>query len=115
VRGNVAQLQQVILNLVLNAAEAMNHLQPERRQIDIATRRRADGYCEVTITDRGHGISQDIKAKIFKPFVSTKEKGLGLGLAICRSIVTAHGGTLEFEEERKEGARVVLALPSARG
>jgi signal transduction histidine kinase len=113
VRGNFAQLQQIILNLMLNATEAMGHLQPAERQIDIETRRRPDGYCEIAITDRGSGIPPDMRSSIFKPFVSTKSKGLGLGLAICRTIAAAHEGTLEFEVERQVGARFILALPSA--
>lgn len=112
VRGNVAQLQQLILNLVLNAAEAMSDMPVADRRVEIETRKREDGSCEMAVSDRGPGISPELKSKVFKPFVSSKEKGLGLGLAICRSIALAHGGTLRFDDSRETGARVVLTLPS---
>jgi C4-dicarboxylate-specific signal transduction histidine kinase len=112
VRGNVAQLQQLVLNLLLNAADAMSNLPAQERRVEIETRKRDDGSCEMAVSDRGPGVSPELKAKVFKPFVSTKEKGLGLGLAICRSIALAHGGTLQFDDSRQTGARVVLTLPS---
>jgi signal transduction histidine kinase len=111
VRGNLVQLQQVILNLMLNAIDAMSDLAPAERRIAIATRKRDDGFRELAISDRGPGLSPEMRAKAFKPFVSTKAKGLGLGLAICRSIVLAHGVTLKFDEQKTDGARVILALP----
>lgn len=112
VRANLPQLQQVILNLVLNATDAMAHLSPNKREIAIQTRRRQNGSCELTITDRGDGVSAEKRLEIFKPFVSTKKASLGLGLAICRSIAQAHGGTLQFDENFDKGARVVFTLPS---
>ena len=115
VRGNLVQLEQVILNLILNATEAMSHLAPSERRIAIATRKRDDGFRELAISDRGPGMSPELLANAFKPFVSTKAKGLGMGLAICRSIVLAHGGTLKFDEHKTDGARVILALPPSRG
>lgn len=111
VRGNLEQLQQVILNLVLNASEAMSQLAPSERRIAVETRKRDDGIRELSISDRGPGLSPEMKATVFKPFVSTKAKGLGLGLSICRSIALAHGGTLKFDDEKHDGARIVLALP----
>ena len=111
VRGNLAQLQQVILNLVMNATDAMSHLAPSERRIVIGTRKRDDGFRELAISDRGAGLSPEMMAKAFTPFVSTKANGLGLGLAICRSIVQAHGGTLQFDTHKSDGARIVLALP----
>ena len=105
------QLQQVILNLILNATDAMSHLPPSERRIAIATRQRDDGFRELAISDRGPGVPPEMRAKAFNPFVSTKAKGLGLGLAICRSIALAHGGTLKFDEHKTDGARVILALP----
>ena len=111
VKGNLAQLQQIILNLLLNAAEAMSKMAPSERVIFVQTRQREDGFRELAVLDRGPGLSPDMLANAFKPFVSTKDKGLGLGLAICRSIAQAHGGTLQFDEPGSFGARVVLALP----
>src|SRR5271170_4901511 len=111
VRGNLVQLQQVILNLILNATDAMSHLAPSERRIAIATSQRDDGFRELAISDRGPGLSPEMRAEAFKPFVSTKANGLGLGLAICRSIALAHGGTLKFDEHETNGARVILGLP----
>jgi signal transduction histidine kinase len=111
VRGNLVQLQQVILNLILNATDAMSQLAPSERQIAITTRRRDDGFRELAILDRGPGLAPEMRTKAFKPFVSTKPNGLGLGLAICHSIALAHGGTLKFDEQRTNGAQIILALP----
>jgi signal transduction histidine kinase len=111
VRGSLVQLEQVILNLILNATDAMSHLAPSERRITIATRKRDNGFRELAISDRGPGLSPEMRANAFKPFVTTKAKGLGMGLAICRSIVLAHGGTLKFDEHKTDGARVILALP----
>ncbi|KQS88727.1 hypothetical protein ASG68_20040 [Rhizobium sp. Leaf453] len=113
VRANLPQLQQVILNLLLNAADAMTHLPPAMREIAVRTRKRDNGSCELTVTDRGIGISPEKRADIFKPFVSTKKASLGLGLAICRSIAQAHGGVLSFDDNFDEGARAIFTLPSA--
>jgi C4-dicarboxylate-specific signal transduction histidine kinase len=113
VRANLPQLQQVILNLLLNAADAMAHLPPSMREIAVKTRKRDNGQCELTVTDRGMGIPPERRADIFKPFVSTKRASLGLGLAICKSIAQAHGGTLCFDENFDEGARAIFTLPSA--
>ncbi len=112
VQGNLTQLQQVILNLLLNATDAMAHLPPSQREIAIQTRKREGGLCELTVTDRGVGIAPERRSEVFKPFNSTKKSSLGLGLAICRTIVQAHGGTLQFDENFDEGARAILTLPS---
>ena len=111
VRGNFAQLQQVLLNLMLNSAEAMAKLPPAEREMEIATRQRHDGRRELAAADRGPGLSPDMRAGAFAPFVSSKPNGLGFGLAICRTIARAHGGTLAFDEAVTGGARIVLSLP----
>lgn len=115
ISGNLAQLQQVVLNLLLNAADAMADLPSSKREISIETRNKSGGLCELVVTDCGSGVQPDRFQDLFKPFVSTKKSSLGLGLAICRSIVQAHGGTLQFDENIKRGARVILTLPSAKG
>lgn len=112
VRANLVQLQQIVLNLVLNAAEAMSHIPYQERQITIQTRIGQGGVRELAVADRGKGVPPDLAAEIFKPFVSTKKKSLGLGLAICNSIALAHGGSLIFDQDVKKGARVVFSLPS---
>jgi signal transduction histidine kinase len=112
VRGNLPQLQQVALNLMLNAAEAMAELPPAERRMVIETRRREDGARELAVADRGRGLSPEMAADAFKPFVSSKADGLGFGLSICRSIAQAHGGTLAFDSRAAVGARIVLTLPA---
>jgi len=111
VRGCMEQLQQLVLNLLLNAGESMSRIPVAERRIEVQTRNRNNGTCEMTISDSGPGIPPELTATIFQPFVSTKHEGLGLGLAICRSIALAHGGSLAFDEDRTEGARAVLTLP----
>lgn len=109
--GSFEQLQQLVLNLLLNAVESMSTVPVAERKVEIETRKRDDGECEMSISDRGPGIPPELKTKVFQPFVSTKDKGLGLGLAISRSIAIAHGGSLVFDVGRSKGARAVLTLP----
>ncbi len=111
VNGNFSQLQQIVLNLMLNASQAMAHLPSSQRRITIETRMRDDGTRELSVADRGPGISPEMREGAFKPFVSGGGKSMGLGLPICRSIALAHGGTLGFDEYEAGGARVVLTLP----
>lgn len=111
IRGNFAQLQQIVLNLLLNAADAMANMPDGKRTVAIQTRRVNNGLREVVVSDRGPGISPELRADIFKPFVSTKKDGLGLGLALCQSIAKAHGGRLRIDENSGPGATVVLELP----
>lgn len=115
VKGNMAQLQQVVLNLTLNAADAMADLAPADRRIEIETNIAANGSRMLSISDRGSGLSAELREAAFRPFVSGKAKGMGLGLAICRSIAEAHGGTLKFDDEAAEGTRIILSLPSTIG
>ena len=112
VRGNKAQLQQVLINLMVNAADAMAGLQTEDRRMTIETRLRADGWRELAVRDIGPGVAPGIRDGLFRPFRTTKPSGLGLGLSICRTIAETHGGTLEFDFAVGRGARVVLALPA---
>jgi signal transduction histidine kinase len=111
VSGNAAQLQQVILNLVLNGADAMAEKPPADRVLSVETRVRDDGWRELAVRDRGRGISGAMREDAFKPFVTSKPQGLGFGLSICRSIVQSHGGSLAFDPAIADGARIVLALP----
>jgi C4-dicarboxylate-specific signal transduction histidine kinase len=111
VRGSVPQLKQVILNLLLNAADAMADQPPGSRRIRVATRTRDDGWRELQVQDAGPGLAPAVADDPFRPFATTKPGGLGLGLSICRTIVEAHGGTLGFDGDAREGATVILALP----
>ncbi len=99
------QMQQVVLNLIVNACEAMSGVPPADRKLTIATRLTADGgSIECSILDRGHGIAAGDTERIFQSFVTTKKHGLGLGLTICRSIIEAHGGRLWAEQGPQGGA-----------
>ena len=113
VKANLVQLQQVILNLLVNAADAMADIPPKQRRVEIAVAKGKNGYCELSVEDMGPGIPAEMRSEVFKPFVSSKKGGLGLGLAICRSIVEAQGGKLFFDDAVKRGARAVVILPSA--
>src|SRR6185295_6138963 len=105
VLGDRIQLQQVVLNLVVNACEAMSTIDVHDRRISILARFEG-GSCEVmcSIADRGAGIASEDLERIFQPFVTTKVQGLGMGLAICRSIIEAHGGRLWAENGPNGGA-----------
>jgi two-component system sensor kinase FixL len=105
VLGDRIQLQQVVLNLVVNACESMSSLDVHKRRISI-TARFEGSSCEVmcAIRDRGAGVASEDMERIFQPFVTTKTQGLGMGLAICRSIIEAHGGRLWAENSPDGGA-----------
>ncbi|MCW5745378.1 MAG: PAS domain S-box protein [Alphaproteobacteria bacterium] len=85
------QIQQVLVNLIRNAIEAMAH--GDRRELVVRTHA-AEGRIEVSVSDTGPGIAADVAAKLFQPFVSTKTGGMGIGLSICRSIIQSHGGDI---------------------
>jgi signal transduction histidine kinase len=113
VNGNAAQLQQIVLNLVLNASEAMSSQPEGTRVMTVTSEATPDGRATVVVEDAGPGMPPDQREAAFRPFVSTKSTGLGVGLAICRSIAEAHGGTLAFTDAEGTGARIVLSLPGA--
>lgn len=115
ISGDPVQLQQVFLNLILNAVEAMNEVVPSRRKIAMRTRMQDGGNISIRIIDRGIGVAPAHGEKIFQPFFTTKERGLGLGLAICSSIIKLHGGTLDLENNAGEGATATLVIPSDHG
>jgi two-component system sensor kinase FixL len=89
------QIQQVILNLIRNAVDAMAG--EERREMTLATHARGDGVVEIAVADTGTGIVEEVAAQLFKPFVTSKRQGMGVGLSISRTIVDAHGGTIWAE------------------
>ncbi|GAB3770277.1 hypothetical protein GCM10028796_36900 [Ramlibacter monticola] len=110
VRGDRVQLQQLLLNLVCNACEAMD-AQTHGKVMEVSTSHEADGTVQVTVSDTGPGIPADRMDRVFEPFFTTKQSGLGMGLAICRRIATAHGGSLTVLSRPGEGATFQLALP----
>jgi PAS domain S-box-containing protein len=107
------QLRQVLLNLVMNACDAMSDVTAGQRQLTIESRRITTHEVEVLVADNGPGFPEEILQHLFEPFHTTKPEGLGLGLAICRSIIEAHGGRLVAGNENGRGATVRLTLPSA--
>jgi PAS domain S-box-containing protein len=107
-------LQQVILNLLMNACDAMNDNHPGNRQVSVLTVVDHEGSIRASISDRGHGISPGHEESIFDAFVTTKQRGLGLGLSVCRSIVKAHAGRLWAENNSTEGATFHFTLPMAK-
>jgi signal transduction histidine kinase len=110
VRADPIQLKQVLLNIVLNACDAMEDTKPGERSLTIATSY-DQGAVQVSVSDRGSGISESVKERLFRPFVTTKSAGTGLGLSICRSIIEAHGGHLRATNNPDQGATFSFALP----
>lgn len=111
IAGDAVQIQQVILNLLRNAIEAM--LQARRGDsIDIVTTQSEARMVEVHVADRGPGVAAEAAAQLFEPFCTTKPEGMGLGLSICRSIASAHGGELSYYHNEFQGATFALRLPA---
>ena len=109
-QGDRVQLQQVLMNLILNGCDAMHDVAARARQLKVSTR--ADrGFVRIDVEDRGVGIAPEHAGKIFEPFFTTKGHGLGMGLAICRTIVTAHGGRLWAEDAPGGGTVFCFTLP----
>ncbi len=114
VRADAVQLQQVLLNLTRNSVDAMRGGLSKERGIVIATARGTKGGVRITVTDHGHGVSAQLGDNIFHPFVTTKREGLGVGLAISKTIVQSYGGTLGYSENPAGGAIFAVELPAER-
>ena len=108
VRANRVQVQQVVFNLIRNALEAMTD--PDRRELTISSRALGDRLVAVRVSDTGPGLSEAARQHLFRPFMSAKADGMGVGLSICRRIVTAHGGSIEVEANPGGGASFVFTL-----
>ena len=113
VRADRLLIEQVALNLVRNAIEAVQALPPERRRVLLATGADAEGRATLSVADLGDGVPEDARARLFDAFVTTKPGGLGLGLSICRSVIEAHGGFIRYEANGARGARFTFGLPPA--
>ncbi len=103
------QIQQVLINLMRNAVEAMRDC--DKRELVIRTRTEAEDEVAVLIEDSGHGIPQEVASQLFKPFVTTKPEGMGIGLSICKRIIEAHGGNLAVSTNEAGGATFCFTLP----
>jgi C4-dicarboxylate-specific signal transduction histidine kinase len=112
VRADRLLIEQVALNLVRNAIDAVHGLENERRRVTIATRLDAQGDAELCVVDLGEGVPEEARERLFDAFVTTKPGGLGLGLAICRSVIEAHGGRVRHEPNAPRGTRFSFALPT---
>jgi signal transduction histidine kinase len=110
-QGDPIQLQQVLLNLFVNAMDAMDGVAPSRRTITVSTRVTEEGGIDVRISDCGMGLPKSQEHSVFQPFFTTKTRGLGLGLPICASIMKLHGGTLSLQNNVSEGATAIFRLP----
>jgi C4-dicarboxylate-specific signal transduction histidine kinase len=113
VLGDRVQLQQVVMNLVLNAVEAMSSVAEGVRELSISTEQIQAGGILVAVRDSGPGIDPGQFEQIFEPFYTTKTSGVGMGLSICRSIIAAHGGRLWVEANAPRGAVFKCSLPQA--
>ena len=110
VQADRVQLQQVVLNLVMNACDAMDGTPAAGRRL-VLTTANGNGFVRLAVTDRGRGIPDGQLERVFEPFVTFRDQGLGLGLAISRSIVTDHGGSIRAENNPDGGATFHCALP----
>uniref|UniRef100_UPI0032085538 sensor histidine kinase n=1 Tax=Bradyrhizobium sp. Oc8 TaxID=2876780 RepID=UPI0032085538 len=113
IKGDPVQLQQVVLNLIINAMDAISDADITKREVSVATAR-AGNQAEIRIIDTGPGIATGDLASVFNPFFTTKPEGMGMGLAIAKTIVEAHHGTMAAENLPAGGALFVVRLPIVR-
>jgi two-component system sensor kinase FixL len=105
------QIQQVLVNLVRNAIDAMGDATPA--ELTVRTKAREGGFTEVSVSDTGSGISEEVRERLFEPFMTTKKEGMGVGLSICRTIVEAHDGKIWASNNEGRGATFAFTLPTA--
>jgi PAS domain S-box-containing protein len=115
VRGDRVRLQQVLMNLIVNACDAMSAVPPPERQITIQSGGAEDGFVQISVADRGAGFSVKNSDEMFEAFHTTKPDGLGLGLVICRSIIESHGGRLSVSNNNDRGATVRFTVRTENG
>ena len=115
VNGDGTQLQQVILNLILNGAAAMRNAPLAQRKIIVRTAMADNRTVKASVTDFGVGIDENNIERLFEAFYTTKPEGLGMGLSISRTIIKAHGGTMEASNNREGGATFAFTLPAHQG
>jgi PAS domain S-box-containing protein len=115
IRGDRVQLQQVIMNLVMNALEAMSNVDEGSRELQIVTGKDGDDQIFVRVRDSGPTLKPEALDRFFEAFYSTKSSGMGIGLSICRSIIDAHGGRIWATENSPHGAILHIILPISGG
>ncbi len=108
--GVADQLTQVIMNLLINAADALESVDNRAQEITLQTEV-VNGNVRLTVADNGSGIDKETLSRVFEAFFTTKRKGNGLGLSLCYSIITGHGGTIEIDSTPGEGTKVLVLLP----
>jgi two-component system sensor kinase FixL len=115
VEADAIQIQQVLVNLLRNAVEALRSV-PKGivPQLTISTREGEEGRVEFSVTDNGPGIAPHLAERIFAPFMTTKPKGMGMGLSVCRRLIESHGGTIDARSEPGAGAVFRFTLPRYR-
>jgi signal transduction histidine kinase len=114
VKVDRVHVQQVLLNLMLNAMDAMNGISAGPKRVSLRAAENGKGLVEIAVKDTGHGIEKEKLAHLFEPFFTTKTHGMGVGLAISRTIVEAHGGTIWAENNPDGGATFRFTLATAR-
>jgi C4-dicarboxylate-specific signal transduction histidine kinase len=114
VMGDHVQLQQVLMNLLMNGCDAMKDVPVDRRVLVVSTRQLSGNAVRVSVQDCGHGIPTGELERVFEPFVTTKQAGLGLGLAVCSTIIRSHQGRLIAENLPSGGASFSFELPIVR-
>jgi len=112
VLGDPVQLQQVLLNLIMNAMDAMASTPDGLRRIQICSRATEAGTIEIYLKDNGPGIEATDSKRVFVPFYTTKNHGLGLGLSICSTIIEKHGGSIDIRNDDFGGAVAEISLPA---
>jgi C4-dicarboxylate-specific signal transduction histidine kinase len=111
--GDRVQLQQVIMNLAMNAADSMSSVTDRPRVLRVRSKVNDEGSIQVTIEDSGTGIEEAIRHRIFDPLFTTKSAGMGMGLSICRSIIEAHGGRLSASPSTPHGTEFKFTIPGS--
>jgi C4-dicarboxylate-specific signal transduction histidine kinase len=115
VRGDRVQLQQVLLNLIVNACDAMRGTPAGRRQLCLRTTALPDARVGIAVADSGEGIAPELAGRIFDPFFTTKTEGLGFGLSISRTIINQHGGRIDAANGVAGGTEFRISLPRYSG
>jgi two-component system, LuxR family, sensor kinase FixL len=114
VRCHAVEIQQVLVNLMVNALDAMHDVPPDERTVEIALSLDGRNRASVQISDNGPGVPAELAERIFEPYFTTKAAGLGMGLMICGTIVESHGGALRLAAGRARGACFRFTLPILR-